>query len=35
VAHFAPGVRVIDQDTGQVTGPPTDPSSKATRHWPR
>jgi len=21
VAHFAPGVRVIDQDTGQVTGP--------------
>jgi hypothetical protein len=34
VAHFAPGVRVIDQDTGQVTGPPADPS-KATRHRPR
>jgi len=31
-AHFAPGVRVIDQDTGQVTGPSADPSSKATRH---
>ena len=24
VAHFAPGVRVIDQDTGQVTGPRAD-----------
>ena len=35
VAHFAPGVRVIDQDTGQVTGPPADPSSKATSHRPR
>jgi hypothetical protein len=28
VAHFAPGVRVIDQDTGQVTGPPANPSSR-------
>jgi hypothetical protein len=35
VAHFAPGVRVIDQDTGQVTGRRADPSSKATRHRPR
>jgi hypothetical protein len=35
VAHFAPGVRVIDQDTGQVTGPPGGPSSKATRHRPQ
>jgi hypothetical protein len=35
VAHFAPGVRVIDQGTGQVTGPRADPSSKATRHRPR
>jgi hypothetical protein len=35
VAHFAPGVRVIDQDTGQVAGPPADPSSKAARHRPR
>jgi hypothetical protein len=35
VAHFAPGVRVIDQDTGQVTGPRADPSAKAARHRPR
>jgi len=35
VAHFAPGVRIIDQDTGQVTGPPPDPSAKAARHRPR
>jgi hypothetical protein len=35
VAHFAPGVRVIDRDTGQVAGPPAGPSSKAARHHPR
>ena len=35
VAHFAPGVRVIDRDTGQVTGPRADPSAKAARYRPR
>jgi hypothetical protein len=35
VAHFAPGVRVIDQGAGQVTGPRADSSSKAARHRPR
>ena len=31
VAHFAPGVRVIDQDTGQVAGP----ADANPRHRPR
>src|SRR5579859_2831455 len=35
VAYFAPSVRVIDQDTGQVTGPRADSSPNATRHRPR
>ena len=36
VAHFAPGVRVIDKDAGQLTGPPAGrPSSKPARHRPR
>jgi hypothetical protein len=32
VAHFAPRVRVIDQETGQVTGPQAAPSPKSTHH---
>jgi len=36
VAHFAPGVRVVDKDAGQLTGPPAGrPSSKPARHRPR
>ena len=36
VAHFAPGVRVIDKDAGQLTGPRADrPSPKPARHRPR
>ncbi|MGH3187822.1 MAG: hypothetical protein ACRDPY_47320 [Streptosporangiaceae bacterium] len=36
VAHFAPGVRVIDQDAGQVTGARLrDQSANPARHRPR
>jgi hypothetical protein len=36
VAHFAPGVRVVDQDAGQLTGPRAGrTSSKPARHRPR
>jgi hypothetical protein len=36
VAHFAPGVRVIDHDVGQVTGPrPRHQSAHPARHRPR
>jgi hypothetical protein len=36
VAHFAPGVRVVDKDAGQLTGPRAGrTSSKPARHRPR
>jgi hypothetical protein len=36
VAHFAPGVRVVDKDAGQLTGPRAGRrSSKPARHRPR
>jgi hypothetical protein len=36
VAHFAPGVRVIDHDAGQLTGPrPRRQSAHPARHRPR
>jgi hypothetical protein len=36
VAHFAPGVRVVDKDAGQLTGPRAGRTSpKPARHRPR
>ena len=35
VAHFAPGVRVIDHDADQVTGPRAGQSANPAHHRPR
>jgi hypothetical protein len=35
VARFAPGVRVVDKDAGQLTGPRAGRTSKPARHRPR